>query len=153
MFVQRPGQSGHACQLYRYNLSLQFAWAPARVAIACSYYFVATSILSNSQLWQVLRSSNLSSTHKKVKVNLSVSRRKTFDFNFKNRTQVSTYSTRLFCSAPCCIFNKIQQDKSTTKGIADHGGFSNYYSVLLLKIRPLPTRFPVEPTYLILFTH
>ena len=43
-------QNDHACQFYLYNFSLQFAWAPARVAIACSYFFVATNILSNSQL-------------------------------------------------------------------------------------------------------
>jgi hypothetical protein len=49
LFVQRP-ESGHACQFNRYNFSLQFAWAPGRVAIAGSYFFVATNILSNSQL-------------------------------------------------------------------------------------------------------
>ena len=49
LVVQRP-ESGHACQFYRYNFSLLFAWAPARVASACSYFFVATNILSNSQL-------------------------------------------------------------------------------------------------------
>ena len=49
LVVQRP-ESGHACQFYLYNFSLLFAWAPARVASACSYFFVATNILSNSQL-------------------------------------------------------------------------------------------------------
>ena len=32
-------QTDHACQFYHYNFSLQFAWAPARVAIAGSYFF------------------------------------------------------------------------------------------------------------------